>query len=89
MNKGGHFKCSVAEGLSFFVTIGYEAMISVDITQIQWCGDIGERASITHTVTLRVTGRVALVSGVLFALLGAQSTLNCLKQHRIQVPILS
>lgn len=63
-------------------------MISVDITQKQ-CGTTGEKTSITHTMTLRVTGRVALVPGVLFALLRAQSTLNCLKQHRIQVPVLS
>lgn len=47
-----------------------------------------EGAGITHTVTLRGTGRVTFVSGVLFARLGAQSTLDCLKQHWIQIPIL-
>lgn len=48
----------------------------------------GEGAGITHTVTLRGTGRVTFVSGVLLALLGAQSALDGLKQHWIQIPIL-
>lgn len=47
-----------------------------------------ERGGTTHTRTMRGRGRVIFVSGVLLALLGAQSTLDSLKQHRIKIAIL-
>lgn len=48
----------------------------------------GDRGGTTHTGTLRGRGRVIFVSGVLLALLGTQTTLDSLKQHRIKIPIL-
>lgn len=45
----------------------------------------------TYVVTLRGTGggRVVLVTGILLALLSAQSSLHSLEEDRVEVPVLS
>ena len=45
-------------------------------------------ACATHVVTCGVAEGVALATGVLLALLGAEPSLDRLKQHGVQVPVL-
>lgn len=79
---GRHRQCFVVLSLACFL---YYMMWGYDVYR---CGATVIESVLSHAVALRGTGWVTLVPGVLLALIWAQSALDSLEQHRVQIPVL-